>query len=62
MQLTALVAALAADPYQAPEQYGSVLTGWGLTIAGIIAYTVALVARGRRLSRQVPPEERRWMS
>jgi hypothetical protein len=62
MQLTTLVAALAADPYQAPEQFGYVLAGWGLCIAGFVAYAVALVVRGRRLARQVPAEERRWMS
>jgi len=39
-----------------------VLAGWGLTIAGFVAYTVHLVVRGRRLARQVPAEERRWMS
>jgi hypothetical protein len=62
MQLTAFLAAAAVDPYQAPEQYGYVLAGWGLCIAGFIAYTIALIVRGRRLSRQVPAEERRWMS
>jgi hypothetical protein len=39
---------------------GYVAAGWigaGLVLGG---YAVSLVRRGRKLSRQVPPEERRW--
>jgi hypothetical protein len=39
---------------------GYVAAGWigaGIVLGG---YAVSLVRRGRKLSRQVPPEERRW--
>ncbi len=39
---------------------GYVAAGWigaGLLLGG---YALSLVRRGRTLSRQVPPEERRW--
>jgi Na+/melibiose symporter-like transporter len=51
-----------AEVYRQPEQWGYVLTGWALCVLGFVAYTVSLVVRSRRLARQVPPEERRWMS
>jgi hypothetical protein len=37
-----------------------VLGGWGLAAAAIGGYALVLVGRGRRLSRRVPPEDRRW--
>jgi hypothetical protein len=39
---------------------GYVLGGWGLSAAVLIAYALRTVRRGKRLARQVPPEERRW--
>jgi hypothetical protein len=39
---------------------GYVAAGWigaGVVLGG---YALAVVRRGRRLSRQVPPEQRRW--
>lgn len=39
---------------------GYVAAGWigtGVLLAG---YALAMLRRGRRLSRQVPPGERRW--
>lgn len=39
---------------------GYVLTDWigaGVLLGG---YALSVVRRGRRLSRQVPPEDRRW--
>jgi hypothetical protein len=63
MQSHILLTVLAqAEVYKAPEQWNYVLVGWGLCIAAFVAYTVALMIRGRRLARQVPPEERRWTS
>lgn len=34
--------------------------GWGVSAGALVGYAALVVARGRRLSRQVPPEERRW--
>jgi hypothetical protein len=39
---------------------GYVAAGWGISLAVIGAYAARTIARGRALSRQVPPEERRW--
>ena len=37
-----------------------VLPGWGISVAAIGAYVVWLLRRGRRLSADVPEDERRW--
>lgn len=37
-----------------------VAAGWASVTAAIGAYVVATLRRGRRLSRLVPDEERRW--
>lgn len=39
---------------------GYVAAGWIATIALLGGYAAAVIRRGRRLSRAVPPEERRW--
>ena len=39
---------------------GYVAAGWIATFTLIGGYAVSVVRRGRALSRQVPPEERRW--
>jgi hypothetical protein len=39
---------------------GYVAAGWGGAAALIGVYAVWVLRRGRALSRQVPPEERRW--
>jgi heme exporter protein CcmD len=39
---------------------GYVAAGWGITAALIAGYALSVVRRGRKLSRQVPPAERRW--
>lgn len=38
-----------------------IITAWGVTCGSIAIYAVAVIRRGRRLSEQVPPEDRRWM-
>jgi hypothetical protein len=38
-----------------------VAAGWAVAIVAIIAYAVAVISRGRSLSRRIPPEDRRWM-
>lgn len=39
---------------------GYVAAGWGGTALLVAGYALTLVRRGRKLSRQVPPAERRW--
>ncbi len=39
---------------------GYVAAGWLATFALLGGYAFTVVRRGRALSRQVPPEERRW--
>jgi hypothetical protein len=39
---------------------GYIAVGWGGAAALIGGYAVWVLRRGRSLSRQVPPEERRW--
>jgi heme exporter protein CcmD len=39
---------------------GYVATTWGATFALVGGYAAWVVAKGRKLSRQVPPEDRRW--
>ena len=39
---------------------GYIAAGWLATAALIGGYALTVVRRGRKLSRQVPPEERRW--
>lgn len=39
---------------------GYVAAGWLLTFAAVGSYAMFVVLRGRKLSRKVPAEERRW--
>ena len=39
-----------------------IVAGWGVTLVALGGYTASLLLRGRRLSRQVPAERRRWTS
>ncbi len=38
-----------------------VVAAWGVVLGGLFLYAVLTIARGRRLSERVPPEDRRWM-
>lgn len=40
---------------------GYVLGGYSIVFGTLIAYAVRTLLRGRGLSKQVPPEDRRWM-
>lgn len=44
------------------SQMGYMYLGWGVSLAIIALYAASLVVRGRRLSKLVPPERRRWTS
>lgn len=35
--------------------------GWAITLVMIVVYVLVVLQRGRRLSRQVPPGEQRWL-
>jgi hypothetical protein len=48
--------------YGGPNEWSYVLAGWAIAIGGVVAYAVVTLLRGRRIARQLPPEERRWMS
>jgi hypothetical protein len=39
---------------------GYVAAGWGGAALVIGGYALSLLRRGRKLSRQVPPGDRRW--
>jgi hypothetical protein len=39
---------------------GYIAAGWLATFGLIGGYALVVIRRGRRLSRQVPPSERRW--
>jgi hypothetical protein len=41
--------------------WGYVTVGYVLVFVVVFAYTVFLLVKGRTLSKQVPPENRRWM-
>ncbi|MCC6225466.1 MAG: heme exporter protein CcmD [Microthrixaceae bacterium] len=38
-----------------------IIGAWAVTAAAVGGYAGSVLRRGRRLSRQLPPEERRWM-
>jgi len=40
--------------------WGYVFLGYGVCFGTLAAYALWLVARGRKLSRTLPPEERTW--
>jgi CcmD family protein len=43
------------------DHWNYILGAWAVTVVVIGGYAIALIRRGRRLSREVPPESRRWM-
>jgi hypothetical protein len=40
---------------------GFVVAGYVTVVGGLALYALLLIRRGRRLSRRVPAEERRWL-
>ena len=40
--------------------WGYVIASWAIVFGSIGAFSTVTILRGRRLSRQVPPEKRRW--
>jgi hypothetical protein len=48
------------DIAQATGTWPFVAAAWAVVFGGMGAYALAPVMRGRRVSKQVPPEKRRW--
>lgn len=42
------------------DAWSYVIAAWLIVLGSFLAYAAVTVARGRSLSRQVPPERRRW--
>jgi hypothetical protein len=43
------------------NSFAYITAAWVIALVSIGAYAASVVVRGRRLSREVPPEQRRWM-
>jgi hypothetical protein len=43
------------------DDAGFILGGYAVTAVALAAYAVRVVLRGRRVTRALPPEERRWL-
>lgn len=41
--------------------WGYVIAGYGIVGVGLAAYAIGVIRAGRSLSRQVPPERRRFL-
>ena len=48
--------------YGNSNQWAFVAAGWAAVVVGFTVYAVLLMRKGRQLSKQVPPKDRRWMS
>ncbi len=42
------------------DTWGYVAAAWIIVLGSFLAYAVVTIVRGRALSKQVPPEDRRW--
>ncbi|MBX3285893.1 MAG: heme exporter protein CcmD [Acidimicrobiales bacterium] len=49
---------LAADQ---PDEMAYVWASYVVAVVVLAAFAVATIVRGRRVGRQLPPEDRRWM-
>ncbi len=61
MSVLALVADVAAATEERTFQWVLVLSCWAVVLAAVAVVAVRSAQRGRRLARQVPEEQRRWM-
>jgi heme exporter protein CcmD len=52
---------LADTANQAGHYWFYVGVGYGAAFVALGGYTVRTLLRGRRLSRKLPPDQRRWM-
>ena len=44
------------------NQWAFVAAGYGIVLLGIVVYTLLVLRKGRQLSKQLDPKDRRWMS
>lgn len=58
--LAAVTSLVLAASGTASGTWPYVIASWIIVFGAIAAYAVVTVVRGRRLSRRVPPEKRRW--
>jgi hypothetical protein len=42
------------------DTWGYVIAAWVIVMGAFLVYSIVTILRGRALSRQVPPERRRW--
>ena len=47
---------------ESSSQWSYVAAGYVLVLGGIALYALLVIRKARQLSRQVKPEDRRWMS
>jgi hypothetical protein len=59
MSLTAAVLAQAGGSPENEVPY--IIGAWGVTFGAVAVYAAAVIRRGRRLSKVVPADRRRWM-
>lgn len=57
----ALLAQASAATEETDFQWALVLTSWGVVLVSLLALVVRTAQRGRRLSKSVPEDRRRWM-
>jgi len=57
-----ILATLFAQIGDSSSQWGYVAAGYGIVLLGIAVYVLFVLRKGRQLSRQLDPEDRRWMS
>lgn len=43
------------------NEWPYVIGAWAAVSIALVVYVTWILVRGRQLSRQVPPEDRRWM-
>jgi len=53
---TQLLAAVGGNEFT-----GYIVAAWVVTFGGVGLYAASVIRRGRRLSKIVPPDQRRWM-
>ena len=60
MTIASAVALFAAAEGMASGTWPYVIAAWVIVFGSIAAYAAVTIVRGRRLSKRVPPEKRRW--